>query len=52
MQKNGVHELRLVVTAENYDQALHFCRDVLIRDPRGKTDHCILISPSLWYTRV
>jgi predicted enzyme related to lactoylglutathione lyase len=29
MQKNGVHELRLVVTAENYDQALHFYRDVL-----------------------
>jgi lactoylglutathione lyase len=29
MQMNGVRELRLVVTAENYDQALHFYRDVL-----------------------
>jgi lactoylglutathione lyase len=29
MQQNGVHELRLVVTTEDYDQALHFYRDVL-----------------------
>jgi predicted enzyme related to lactoylglutathione lyase len=29
MQKNGVHELRLVVTTEDYDNALHFYRDVL-----------------------
>jgi predicted enzyme related to lactoylglutathione lyase len=29
MQKNGVHELRLVVTTEDYDKALHFYRDVL-----------------------
>ena len=26
---NRVHELRLVVTAEDYDEALHFYRDVL-----------------------
>jgi lactoylglutathione lyase len=29
MQQNGVHELRLVVTTEDYDRALHFYRDVL-----------------------
>ena len=29
MQQNGVHELRLVVTAEDYDLTLHFYRDVL-----------------------
>jgi len=28
-QQNGVHELRLVVTTENHDRALHFYRDVL-----------------------
>jgi catechol 2,3-dioxygenase-like lactoylglutathione lyase family enzyme len=28
MQQNGVHELRLVVTTEDYDRALHFYRDV------------------------
>lgn len=29
MQQNGVHELRLIVTTEDYDRALHFYRDVL-----------------------
>src|SRR5258706_16337562 len=29
MQQSGVHELRLVVTTEDYDRALHFYRDVL-----------------------
>jgi lactoylglutathione lyase len=29
MQQSGVHELRLVVTTEDYDLALHFYRDVL-----------------------
>ena len=29
MQQNGVHELRLIVTTEDYDQELHFYRDVL-----------------------
>jgi predicted enzyme related to lactoylglutathione lyase len=29
VRKQGVHELRLVVTAEDYDEALRFYRDVL-----------------------
>ena len=29
MQQNRVHELRIVVTANDYDEALHFYRDVL-----------------------
>jgi hypothetical protein len=29
MQQNGVHELRPVVTTEDYDRALYFYRDVL-----------------------
>jgi lactoylglutathione lyase len=29
MDGNRVHELRLAVTAEDYDEALHFYRDVL-----------------------
>jgi predicted enzyme related to lactoylglutathione lyase len=29
MQQNGVHEMRLVVTTEDYDLALRFYRDVL-----------------------
>jgi lactoylglutathione lyase len=29
MEGNGVHELRLAVTAEDYDEALRFYRDVL-----------------------
>jgi lactoylglutathione lyase len=29
MQQNGVRELRLVVTTEDYERALHFYRDVL-----------------------
>jgi lactoylglutathione lyase len=29
MQKKQVHEMRLVVTAKDYEEALHFYRDVL-----------------------
>ncbi len=31
----GVSELRLVVTAPDYEQALQFCRDCR-QDPRGR----------------
>jgi lactoylglutathione lyase len=35
MQQTQVHELRLIVTAKDYEKALHFYRDVLGLDERA-----------------